>query len=134
MRIYGSWKSCLSIGLTFGATLLLLSMQGCGGVQTADNPFQRAESEERVVLRVENRNYSDARIFIRPRGRRTALAEVRSRDLVFLEFAWPRGMPLDLEVELLVGGRFRPSPLPMNPGIRVELIIAPDVRRSVLRQ
>jgi hypothetical protein len=134
MRIFGSLKSCLPIGWTLGAALLLLSMQGCGGVQTADNPFQRAEAEERVVLRVENRNDSDARIFIRPRGRRTPLAEVRSRDLVFLEFAWPRGMPLDLEVDLLAGGRFRPSPLPMNPGIRVELIIAADVRRSVLRQ
>ena len=100
----------------------------------ADNPFQRSETEERVILRAENHNLSDARIFVRPRGRRTLLAEIRSRDQNFFEFPWPRGAPLDLEVELLTGGRYRPPPLPFNPGIRVELIIAPDVRRSTLRQ
>jgi hypothetical protein len=133
MRMPGSWNPGISLALTLGA-ILLLPLQGCGGGRASDNPFQRAETDERVVLRVENRNLSDARIFIRPRGRRTALAEVRSRDLVFLEFGWPRGMPLDLEVELLMGGRYRPPPLPFTPGLRVELIIAPEIRRSVLRQ
>jgi len=134
LRWTGSWKPGVGFALALAGLLLLAPLQGCGGGRAADNPFQRAERDERVLLRVENRNQSDARIFIRPRGRRTLLAEVRSRDLTFLEFPWPRGTPLDLEVELLIGGRYRPPPRPLSPGIRVELIIAPDVRNSVLRQ
>lgn len=134
MRIAGLWKPGVRLALAMGAILLLVPLQGCGGGRAADNPFQRTEAEERVVLRVENRNLSDARIFIRPRGRRTLLANVQSRDLRFLEFGWPRGAPLDLEVEIMAGERFRPPPLPLSPGVRVELIIAPEVRRSVLRQ
>jgi len=120
--------------LALGVLSIVLSLTGCGGRRMADNPFQRSETEETVILRVENRNMHDARIYVRPRGRRTHLATIEARDMRYYEFPWPGGMPLDLEVELTVGGRFRPPPLMMTPGIRVNLIIAPSVRRSILRQ
>lgn len=120
--------------LALGVLSIVASFTGCGGGRMADNPFQRAEAEETVILRVENRNTYDARIYVRPRGRRTHLATINGHDMQFYEFSWPSGMPLDLEVDLTVGGRFRPPPLIMTPGIRVNLFIAPEVRRSVLRQ
>lgn len=118
----------------FVALCLVLSLVGCSGGRGADNPFQRAGTEERVVLRVENQNTSDARIYVRPRGRRTLLATIQPRELRYLEFAYPRGSPLDLEVELIIGERYRFPPLPMTPGIRVELTISSQLRRSTLRQ
>jgi hypothetical protein len=124
------WLPAKAVGVLF----LVLPPLACGGGRTADNPFQRAETEERVVLRVENQNMSDARIYIRPRGRRTLLATVETRDLRYLEFAWPGRAPLDLEVELIVGDRYRFPPLSMAPGMRVELLIASQLRRSTLRQ
>lgn len=116
------------------ALTLFFLLGACAGGRGADNPFQRAETEEKVILRVENQNSADARIFLRPRGRRTLLATIEARDLRYLEFPWPGRMPLDLEVELIVGERYRPPPLPISPGIRVELIIASTLRRSTLRQ
>lgn len=120
--------------LALGALAIVLSLTGCRSGRMADNPFQRAETAETVILRVENRNMYDARIYVRPRGRRTHLATINGQDMRYYEFPWPAGMPLDLEVDLTVGGRFRPPPLIMTPGIRVNLIIASPVRRSILRQ
>jgi hypothetical protein len=134
VKIIGCWRRGWWMAMALGAMAILLPMQGCGGGRAAENPFQRGETDERVVMRVENRNILDARIFIRPRGRRTLLTTIQARELRFLEFGWPRGLPLDLEVELGAGGRFRPPPLPMTPGMRVELIIASEVRQSILRQ
>lgn len=108
---------------------LVACAAGSGG-----NPFNRTQNMDQVVLRVENDNVYEASIYVRPGGRRRLLGKVDSRGLQFFEFEWPAVTPLSLEIELMVGERYRPPPFPFTPGIRVELIVASDLRRSILRQ
>lgn len=109
--------------------LVVACAAGSGG-----NPFNRSQNMDQVVLRVENDNVYEATIYLRPGGRRRLLGKVDSRGLQFFEFEWPAVTPLSLEIELMVGERYRPPPFPFNAGVRVELIIGQELRRSILRQ
>ena len=110
--------------------VLILATEGCAG--SAGSPFDQSSRQETQILRVENQNLYDAVVFIRPAGRRQELGRVDARNVQFFEFPWPIGAPLDLEIELTVGERHRLLPQPLRGG-RVELIIASDLRRSVIR-
>jgi hypothetical protein len=113
--------------------LLTATLVGCAS-SPDDNPFQEpTQGQDRIMLRVENQNLSDARVYMYPRGRRTLLGEIRTRGLEIFEFGWDPGMPLDLEIDLMAGGRYRlPRSGIARPG-QVELIIASSLRRSVIR-
>jgi hypothetical protein len=113
---------------------LILAGAGCGGGRTiGDNPFDRSVNQEQVTLRVENQNLHDATIYLRTGGRRQELGTVSSRGVEFFDFPWPFGRPLDLEIELSVGERYRMSPYPLTSGHRLELLISSDLRQSSFR-
>jgi hypothetical protein len=99
----------------------------------SESPFESSGNEETIILMVDNRNASDAKIYIFPAGRRRLLGEVRTRSLDDLSFGWNTVQALVVEVELLVGGRYRLPPLaPVRPG-QINLTIAESLRSSVLR-
>jgi hypothetical protein len=122
--------------LGFGTGLLCLALvlaaQGCAA--GGSNPFDRSTNSEVLILRAENQNLYDAVVYVRPGGRRQELGRVAARNVQFFEFDWPVGMPLDLEIELTGGERHRLLPQPLRGGVRLELIIAAELRRSVIRQ
>ncbi len=84
-------------------------------------------------LRVENQNVHDARIYLRPGGRRQHLGTVSARAVEFFEFQWDTGIPLDVEIELSVGERHRLPPVPVTRGGRAELTVARELRNSFIR-
>jgi hypothetical protein len=109
---------------------LILATEACAG--GGSNPFDESSRQEILTLRVENQNLYDAVVFLRPGGKRQELGRVDARNVQFFDFPWPIGAPLDLEIELTVGERHRLLPKPLRGG-RVDLIIASDLRRSVIR-
>jgi hypothetical protein len=122
---------CLRGGV--GPSLLLLLVVACAG-GSRGSPFDRSQNMDQVVLRVENQNTYEASIYLRPGGIRHLLGKVDSRGLQFFQFEWAALTPLSLEIETLIGERYRPPPFPFTPGIRVELMVASELRRSALRQ
>lgn len=114
------------------ALSLALSTFGCA-VGRRSNPFDESVRQETVILRAENRNIHDATLYLGRGTRRTELGPVSARGFEFFEFSWPVGVPLDLEIELAVGERFRLPPFPLRGG-RLELTINATLRRSTLRR
>ena len=116
-----------------GLLILSATAAGAGCVTgTASNPFDESTSQDVLVLRAENYNLHDATIYLRRGGRREALGEVGSRQYQFFQFGWPIGTPLDVEIELSVGDRYR-LPAFVVRGGRLELTISSTLRRSRLR-
>lgn len=112
--------------------LMVVAAAWACATPVAENPFQESRSAVKVSLRVENRNLHDATVYSYPGGRRQELGTVTSRGVAFLEFSWPAQQPLNLEVELSVGERFRFQPRPLAGAGRVDMIVAANLRQSVL--
>lgn len=121
-------------GRKAGLLALSLALSGFGCVPgRASNPFDETTRYETVILRAENRNLHDAILYLGRGARRTELGPVSARALEFFEFTWPVGVPLDLEIELTVGERFRLPAFPLSGGLRLELTINATLSRSTLR-
>lgn len=121
-------------GQALTGLFLILVGSGCAsGRPVADNPFDHSVNQGQVTLRVENQNLHDATIYLRTGGRRQEVGTVGSRGVEFFEFPWSLERPLDLEIELSVGERYRMPPYPFIRGRRLELLISSDLRQSTFR-
>jgi hypothetical protein len=120
--------------LVLSGLVLTLGPGGCA-TPSAGSPFERQTNPgQALTLRVENRNLSDVTVFVRDGSRRQEIGTVNSRGVEFFAIPWNPGRPLDLEIESAVGGeRYRLSPYIYKGSGRLELIIAPELRDSVLR-
>jgi hypothetical protein len=119
--------------LVLSGLVLTLGPGGCA-TPSAGSPFERQTNPgQALTLRVENRNLRDATIFVRDGSRRQEIGTVNSRAVEFFAIPWNPGRPLDLEIESAVGERYRLSPYIYGGSGRLELIIAPELRDSVLR-
>ncbi len=114
------------LGATFG---LLLLVVGCASGR-ALNPFDSSERLDTVILRVENRNIQNVTIYGLRGRNRAELGTVPGGSLQFLNFGWPLGAPLALEIELEVGERYRLPPYPYSGGGQVWLMVSSELRRS----
>jgi hypothetical protein len=127
--------------LPFGLALaVLVSVAATGGCssssrRTADSPFDTGvgPGQPQVPMRVENRNLHDATLFLRIGDRRHEIGTVSSRGVAFFDLPWSPDRPLDLEIQLSVGERYRLPPYPFSGAGRLELTIASELRRSILR-
>jgi len=82
-------------------------------------------------LRVENRNLYEVSVYVVPRAqRRVLVGEVSPGRYEFLEFQYPVGLPLVVELENEIGDRYRIPRVPFIGGGRVELIVTDNLRRS----
>jgi len=114
---------------------LTLTQAGCARGRLVDNPFESpTSSQSRVAVRVENRNLHDATLYLRVGGRRVEVGSVRSREVQFFDVPLSSQQPLDLEIELSVGERYRLPPFPYSGGGRLEMVIAPELRQSSIRR
>ncbi|MGD2121704.1 MAG: hypothetical protein PVJ76_08165 [Gemmatimonadota bacterium] len=109
--------------------LLALSFSGCasGGYS---NPFEEGTARDYYQIRVESRSSYDVSIYVEVGNRRELLATIRPRSIQLLEFQHPVGRPLRLELESMLGERYRVPPGTAQGGGRVDLIILENIRRS----
>ncbi|RMH19572.1 MAG: hypothetical protein D6701_04815, partial [Gemmatimonadetes bacterium] len=82
---------------------------------------------------VRNQNQSEIRlVLLRRGGDRETLGVLGPRQADVYAVSWPREEVLTLDLELLGGFRYRVPPLRVSPGDQVDVIVAPDVRRTTL--
>jgi hypothetical protein len=119
--------------LVLSGLVLTLGPGGCA-TPSASSPFDRQTNPgQALTLRVENRNLRDVTVFVRDGSRRQEIGTVNSRGVEFFTIPWFPGRPLDLEIESAMGERYRLSPYIYGGSGRLELIITPELRDSVLR-
>lgn len=112
--------------MSFG---LFLFLAGCAS-STRANPFSDAGRLDVYNLRVENRNLYEVSVYVVPRGRRALVGTVGPDRYDFLQFEYPQGLPLSVELENEIGDRYRiPGSVVMGGG-RVDLIVSSNIRRS----
>ncbi len=94
------------------------------------SPFDSGQESDGIVLRVENQNLHDATLYLLREGQRQELGTIRGGGLQFIDFGWPVGLPLTIEIQLEVGERYRPPPFPLSGGGQLRLTVAAQLRRS----
>lgn len=111
------------------ATLLavnVLLLAGCATTASprSTTPFTDTVAERSVEIIVDNRNWSDARLYaIRP-GARISLGIVGGKDQDTFRMEWPIPETLQIEINLLAGPRCLTETLPVDPGDILDLQIA----------
>ena len=106
-----------------------LVLQGCAGFGSS-NPFVEASNNDTFLLRVESRNTYEVSVYISPAGRRVLVGTVPGNGLEFLEFEYPAGRPINVELETRAGERYRLPPFPVTSGGRLNLYINSRLRSS----
>ena len=112
---------------------ILSSSCAQGGRSLGDSPFQGGAQQETLVLRVQNENIHEVSVFLVTGGKEQLLGKVDSRSVRFLEFSMPRAGALSLRLETIVGDRYRLPAHPLTRAGRIELTIANELRRSLIR-
>jgi hypothetical protein len=112
-----------------GALGLFLILEGCAGMGSS-NPFVDASNTDSFLLRVESRNTYDVTVYINPAGRRILVGTVPGNGLEFLEFEYPAGRPINVELETRAGERYRLPPYPVTSGGRLNLYVNSRLRSS----
>jgi hypothetical protein len=105
---------------------VLLAASGCaspgrmiGGPQPFSDP-----SAATVRVIVQNRNFSDARLYYARRGARVALGVVGGKSDAEFVIDWDFPDVMQVEIDLLAGPRCVTEELPVDPGDILELQIA----------
>ncbi len=113
------------------ASVLLLGsgLVGCA-TGPSGNPFVESAARNVYQLRIESLNSYDVSIYLETGEGRSLLTTIRARSIEFLEFQYPLGRPLRLELESFMGERYRVPPGSAQGGGRIDLIIYEDIRRS----
>ena len=122
-------SGCRSASVPLGLALALLLVSACA-TGTSPSPFDARGTQDAISLRVENRNIHDATLLLLRGKERRELGKVRGGALQYFEFAWPAGLPLDMEIQLQVGERYRLPPFPYVGGGQIGLTVASELRRS----
>lgn len=82
------------------------------------------------ILRVESRHLREVSVYARVSGKRQLIGTVPGNGMEFMEFGYPAGRPITLELETAAGDRYRLQPQPVMGGGRLELVVGANLRRS----
>ena len=108
------------------ATTVLAGACAHGG---APSPFDAASAGSRSIqIEVRNFNWADATLYALRGAERIRIGVVTGKTDQTFELAWPMTRPLQIEINLLAGGRCVTRPLTVDPGDRVSLQIQVDLR------
>ena len=117
------------------ALLVAVALSGCAsvpvpGVQRDD--LFRAERPEanQVKVVVENRNFSDARLFAVTIGKRIGLGVVGGKDAATFTIPWAYPEPLQIEIDLFTGPRCTTRAIETDPGDTLDLQIESTFDRT----
>jgi hypothetical protein len=121
--------SNLARGVVPGLFLLLLALSGCASGGASD-PFSQSINTDGFLLRVESRNTYEVEVYINPGGKRELIGTIPANGLEFLEFEYPAGQPLYIELETRLGDRYRVPGISFPGGGRVDMMISNTLRNS----
>ncbi len=117
-----------------GAILLLaFLLSGCGSAPPPSRPQPFSGDSGRatsVRLIVQNRNFSDARLYALRRGKRTSLGVVGGLQDAEFTLDWVLPEPLQIEIDMLAGPRCATEEMQVDPGDILELQIDAVFSRS----
>jgi hypothetical protein len=103
---------------------IALGLGACGPFKTrAAN-----DAQQRYVLEVDNHNFYDATISVTDQGSRRRIGVVTGLTSKKFEFDWPKNA-LAFEIDLIGGGKYFTSSLPVSPGDVLGLQVRPDLHR-----
>jgi hypothetical protein len=103
---------------------IALGLGACGLFKTrATN-----DAQQRYVLEVDNHNFYDATISVTDQGSRRRIGVVTGLTSKKFEFDWPKNA-LAFEIDLIGGGKYFTSSLPVSPGDVLGLRVRPDLHR-----
>jgi hypothetical protein len=108
---------------------LLFVFAGCTS-SSRPNPFSDSGRLDMYNLRVENRNLYEVSVYVVPRGRRVLVGTLAPGRYDFLQFEYPKGLPLSVELENEIGDRYRIPGSVFPGGGRVDLVVSSNIRRS----
>lgn len=92
-------------------------------------PFTETEASSIRVI-VDNRNFTEARLYVLRRGARTSLGIVGGKSEQEFTVDWPLSEPIQIEINLLAGPTCVTPELRADPGDILELQIAAVFRES----
>jgi hypothetical protein len=112
-----------------------VTLAACSASNQADAPRPFVEARPSTVrLLVQNRNFSDARLYAESRGERTTLGTVTGkRDAEFI-LDWPAHDPLQIIIDMIAGPRCTTQEMLVDPGDTLELQIAVVFSDTTCRQ
>jgi len=111
-------------GTVLAAAVLMLASCSSTAAPGSVTPFTDTVADRSIEIIVDNRNWSDARLYAIRRGARTSLGVVGGKDQRTFRMDWPIAETLQIEIHMLAGPRCLTAVLPVDPGDVLDLQIA----------
>ena len=118
-----------SRAVLFLAATLVVSTAGCRAV--APGLFGERRARPMIRIDVTNLNFQDATLHAHRGGERHRLGTVSGKGTATYTLEWRVPLPLQIEVDLLAGGRCITRPITLDPGDQIQLQIEVDLRRTI---
>ena len=119
----GRARTMSRLGTAIVATLALAACASAGP-RLSDDPWSSTERPPQVRLIVQNRNFSDARLYAIRRSARESLGILGGKQDAEFMLDWPSPEPLRIEINMLAGPRCVTEEMQVDPGDILELQIA----------
>lgn len=115
--------------------VVALGVTGCASLSSGDNPFsgEGGEGARSIRIDVRNLNFNDATLHAVSSGSRYRMGTVSGKSDASFEVRWEGQQTLEIEIDLLAGGRHTTRPISVSPQDRVQLVIQPELRRSYVQ-
>lgn len=114
------------------AVLLLAAVvafsSGCRTL--APGLFGERRARPNIRIDVTNLNFQDATLHALRGGERHRLGTVNGKGSATYTLEWRTPMPLQIEIDLLAGGRCTTRAVTVDPGEQIDLQIEVDIRRQ----
>ena len=118
-----------SRAVLFLAAVLVVSTAGCRSI--APGLFGERRARPNIRIDVTNLNFQDATLHALRGGERHRLGTVTGKGSATYTLEWRTALPLQIEIDLLAGGRCTTRALTVDPGERIQLQIEVDIRRQM---
>lgn len=113
------------------------SLAGCSGSgRNAPNPFEMPQggTTSSLELFVDNQNFNNVRLEAESIRGRIPVGRVSGNGRATFRLQWSDVHELRIRMDFLAGGEYVSNTLTVRAGDRLELMIAPDPRNSILRR
>ncbi len=115
------------------AVLALVVGSGCATV--ARDPFVEPGSDtSQIRVYVENRGFTDVRVYARSSHGQQLLGQVGGNTHVTVDLAWREVDQISFRIEVVAGRTYTTGSIALSAGQRVELIIPDDPSQALVRR
>ena len=118
-----------SRAVLFLAAALAVSSAGCRSI--APGLFGERRARPTIRIEVTNLNFQDATLHALRGGERHRLGTVTGKGSATYTMEWRVPLPLQIEIDLLAGGRCTTRAITVDPGEQIQLQIEVDIRRQI---